>query len=153
MQNKSFEERKELSYELQYKNLKERYDLLSEKYLKLNSDYLDKCKKEAPKETNIEKELEEAADEYRYLNGKVDVELSAKIQKTCYLYDGVNKLMVDFATSDIAKKIHQQEAVDLIRELTERLKSITDDYVLAPDDAEDNNEAITNAENFLKSKK
>jgi hypothetical protein len=54
---KSFEERKELSYELQYKNLKERYDLLSEKYLKLNSDYLDKCKKEAPKQTNIEQEL------------------------------------------------------------------------------------------------
>jgi len=54
---KYFEERKELSYELQYKNLKERYDLLSEKYLKLNSDYLDKCKKEAPKETKMKQKI------------------------------------------------------------------------------------------------
>jgi hypothetical protein len=56
------------------------------------------------------------------------------------------------ANSDIVKKIHQQEAVELIRELTERVKSITDDYVLAPDDAQDNEETITKAENFLNKK-
>jgi len=93
----------------------------------------------------LEQELEEAAEKYadKYMSNDEDSQFEEQIASQSF-YAGVK--------SDIAKKIHQQEAVELIRELTERLKSITDDYGLAPDDAQDNEETITKAENFLKSK-
>jgi precorrin isomerase len=94
----------------------------------------------------LEQELEEAAEKYadKYMSDDEDSQFEEQIASQSF-YAGAN--------SDIAKKIHQQEAVELIRELNERLKSITDDYVLAPEDKEDNEETITKAENFLNSKK
>ena len=105
---------------------------------------------EESKETNLEQELEDVADEYRFLNGKADVEASVKTQKTCYTFDEVNKLMIEFAKSNIAKKIHQQEAVELIKGMIDLVKLYQ--ILLPKAKTERTQDIITKAENFLKSK-
>jgi hypothetical protein len=98
----------------------------------------------------VEQELEEAADEYRFLNGKADVEASVKTQKTCYTFDEVNKLMIEFSKSSIAKKIHQQEAVELIKGMIDLVKLYQ--ILLPKAKTERTQDIITKAENFLNKK-
>jgi precorrin isomerase len=80
----------------------------------------------------LEQELEEAAEKYadKYMSDDEDSQFEEQIASQSF-YAGAN--------SDIAKKIHQQEAVELIEELKKGISLIYPDL-------------ITKAENFLKSK-